>query len=43
MSRAYHAYRWLSTGLFLPAFPGFWAYTRISGRHRRGLRQRLGD
>lgn len=39
LDATYKAATWTlaSTG-----FPAFWLYTRISGRHRRGLQQRLG-
>ncbi len=37
------AYRALTTGAFFAALPGWWAYSQLTGRHRRGLRQRLGD
>jgi len=36
---AYHA---TSCAVVSAAFPGFWLYTRLSGRYRRGLPQRLG-
>jgi 3-deoxy-D-manno-octulosonic-acid transferase len=42
MNFAYAAYTALTSGLFMAAFPPFWAYTRLSGRYRRGLRERLG-
>lgn len=37
------AYRALSTGAFFVAWPGWWAYSQLTGRHRHGWRQRLGD
>ena len=43
MNLAYPAYRFLSTGLFFAGLPGFWAYARLTGRHRQGLPQRLGN
>ena len=42
MKPLYTAYTALTSGLFLTGFPLFWLYTRLSGRHRRGLKQRLG-
>jgi 3-deoxy-D-manno-octulosonic-acid transferase len=43
MSLALQTYRSLATGLFFTGLPGFWAYSRLTGRHRQGFRQRLGD
>jgi 3-deoxy-D-manno-octulosonic-acid transferase len=42
MNFAYKAYRFLSTGLCLMLIPPFWLYTRLAGRHRESLKQRLG-
>lgn len=42
MNPLYTAYTALTSGLFLTGFPPFWLYTRLSGRHRKGLRERLG-
>lgn len=38
----YTAYVGLASGLFLSCIAPFWMYTRISGRHRNGFRERLG-
>ena len=42
MNIAYTAYNLLTTGLFLPLFPAFWFYSRISGRYTESINQRLG-
>ena len=42
MNLAYKAYHLLSAGIFLLLFPPFWLYTRLSGRYRKNLNQRLG-
>jgi len=42
MSVLYKAYAALSSGVFVAGVPPFWIYTRLTGRFRRGLRQRLG-
>jgi 3-deoxy-D-manno-octulosonic-acid transferase len=42
MDPLYAAYKTLTSGLFLALFPPFWAYTRVSGRHREGWKERLG-
>jgi 3-deoxy-D-manno-octulosonic-acid transferase len=42
VSLMYRAYNVLSSGLFLTFFPPFWMYSRLSGRHREGMSQRLG-
>jgi 3-deoxy-D-manno-octulosonic-acid transferase len=42
MSFLYNAYKALSTGAFLTCIPPFWVYTRLSGRHQNGLKERLG-
>lgn len=39
---AYTSYKILSTILFLTSFPPFWLYTRLTGRHRESMSQRLG-
>ena len=38
----YTAYTALTSGLFLTGFPIFWLYTHLTGRHKRGLKERLG-
>jgi 3-deoxy-D-manno-octulosonic-acid transferase len=43
MRLALPAYRALSTGVFFVAWPGWWAYSQLTGHHRNGWRQRLGD
>ena len=42
MKPLYTAYTILTSGIFLSCFPSFWLYTRLSGRHRKGLKERLG-
>jgi len=42
MNLAYPAYKYLSTCFFPVLFPLFWLYSRITGRYREGLSQRLG-
>jgi 3-deoxy-D-manno-octulosonic-acid transferase len=42
MNFAYKAYNIINIGLFLIFFPPFWFYTRLTGRFRDGLGQRLG-
>lgn len=42
MGLLYHAYAALSSGIFFSCLGPFWAYTRISGRHRIDLRERSG-
>jgi 3-deoxy-D-manno-octulosonic-acid transferase len=42
MSLLYKAYAALSSGAFVAGLPPFWLYTRLTGRFRRGLRERLG-
>jgi len=42
MKIAYTAYKALSSTLFLTFFPPFWLYSRISGKHRDSMPQRLG-
>lgn len=43
MSIAYRAYQLATAGCFFTGFPFFWGYTRVTGRHRRHLLQRLGN
>jgi len=42
MNFAYSAYKLLSSGLLLALFPPFWLYSRITGKHGKGINQRLG-
>ena len=42
MKPLYTAYTTLTSGIFLTGFPLFWLYTCLSGRYRRGLKERLG-
>jgi 3-deoxy-D-manno-octulosonic-acid transferase len=42
MTLAYTAYKVLSTSAFAVAFPPFWLFTRVTGRHAEGLPHRLG-
>jgi 3-deoxy-D-manno-octulosonic-acid transferase len=42
MSLLYKAYATLSSGIFVAGLPPFWLYTRLTGRYRRGLKERLG-
>ena len=42
MKLLYGAYFTLSGGLFISLFPAFWIYTRITGKYRRHLEERLG-
>ena len=42
MSLLYAAYTALTSGIFLSCFPPFWVYTRLSGRYKKGLHERLG-
>lgn len=42
MSLIYKAYTTLSSGIFVAGLPPFWLYTRLTGRFRRGLKERLG-
>lgn len=39
---AYFLYTVLTSGLFFTLLPLFWLYTRVSGKHRYGFKQRLG-
>ena len=38
----YKVYAALSSGMFVAGLPPFWLYTRLTGRFRRGFRERLG-
>jgi 3-deoxy-D-manno-octulosonic-acid transferase len=42
MNPLYTAYTVLTSGIFISCFPSFWLYTRLSGRYRKGLKERLG-
>lgn len=42
MTPLYTAYTLLASGIFLIGFPPFWLYAQLSGRHRKGLKERLG-
>jgi 3-deoxy-D-manno-octulosonic-acid transferase len=42
MSLLYKAYATLGSGVFLAGLPPFWLYTRLTGRFRKGLKERLG-
>lgn len=42
MNPLYTAYTILTSGIFISCFPSFWLYTRLSGRYRKGLKERLG-
>ncbi|MFA9497131.1 MAG: 3-deoxy-D-manno-octulosonic acid transferase [Deltaproteobacteria bacterium] len=42
MNIIYKAYNFLITGFFFVFSPPFWLYTRITGRYRDGIHQRLG-
>ena len=42
MNLPYSAYKSISSGLFLSLFPSFWLYTRITGKYRKNLYQRIG-
>ena len=42
MNPLYGAYTALTSGIFITCFPPFWVYTRLSGRYRKGLKERLG-
>jgi len=39
---AYRAYSMLSSGIFLSLFPPFWFYSRLTGRYRDSIDQRIG-
>ncbi len=42
MDPLYTLYKALTSGLFVAAFPPFWLFTRLTGRYRKGLEERLG-
>ncbi len=42
MNLFYFAYNFLGTGLFLTLFPPFWFYSRVTGRYRESIHQRIG-
>jgi len=42
MGFLYKAYTTLGSGIFVAGLPPFWLYTRLTGRFRRGLKERLG-
>jgi 3-deoxy-D-manno-octulosonic-acid transferase len=42
MGFLYKAYATLGSGIFVAGLPPFWIYTRLTGRFRRGLKERLG-
>lgn len=42
MSLLYTTYKAAAFALVSAGFPGFWLYTRVSGRYRRGFEQRFG-
>ncbi|MBW2239084.1 MAG: 3-deoxy-D-manno-octulosonic acid transferase, partial [Deltaproteobacteria bacterium] len=42
MNIVYKAYNFFLTGFFFIFFPPFWIYTRLTGRYRDGINQRLG-
>jgi len=42
MNYLYRPYQVLTSGLFIFLIPVFWGYTRITGRHGRYLKERLG-
>ncbi|MBW1674458.1 MAG: 3-deoxy-D-manno-octulosonic acid transferase [Deltaproteobacteria bacterium] len=42
MNIFYGAYTFFTGSLFLSCFPPFWVYTRLSGRYRKNLNERLG-
>lgn len=42
MSLLYTAYTTLGSGIFVAGLPPFWLYTRLTGRFRKGLKERLG-
>lgn len=42
MGFLYKAYTALGSGVFVAGLPPFWVYTRLSGRLRRGFKERLG-
>jgi len=42
MNPLYATYTALTSVIFISAFPFFWLYTGLTGRYRRGLKERLG-
>ena len=42
MNFAYYTYTLVSTCLFALLFPPFWLYSHLTGRYRKGFKQRLG-
>jgi len=42
MNILYRAYTLLTSSLFFSCIPPFWFYTRLSGRYRKNLKERLG-
>lgn len=42
MNPLYTAYRFLASSFFLTFFPPFWLFSRVSGRYKNGLHERLG-
>ena len=42
MSLLYKAYATLASGVFVAGLPPFWLYTLLTGRFRRGFKERLG-
>jgi len=42
MNIVYKAYNFLLSGIFFIFSPPFWLYTRLTGRYRAGINQRLG-
>lgn len=42
MNPLYAAYTALTSSVFISCLPPFWLYTRLSGRYKEGLRERLG-
>jgi 3-deoxy-D-manno-octulosonic-acid transferase len=42
MNILYGAYTLLTSSLFFSCLPPFWLYTRLSGRYRKNLKERLG-
>ena len=42
MHPLYVAYKALTSGLFISLFPPFWVYTRVTGRYRKGWKERVG-
>ncbi len=42
MNPLYATYTILASGIFISAFPFFWLYAGLTGRYRKGLKERLG-